>query len=834
MLSVKLAWSQTLNLWRAGALRVLVFALVIAVTAITAVGFFTARVDDALTQQGGLLLGGDVAVISDHAIASKHTQAAKSLNLKAVKTYEFASMLTYANDNQLVQIKAVDESFPLRGDLTVGKNTLDNGVVVKHGPKRGSVWIAPRLANLLDLSVGAQVQVGALYFVVSHILVNEPSRGGDMFNFAPRLMMHAADLPATALIQYGSRVKYQLLLAGAPQAVSQFYQATSPQLGRGEKIQNVQNARPEIKSALEKARQFLGLSAMVSLILAMVAMVLSSMPYIKQSLESFALMRCFGASKQTVMQILAFQTLLIAVVSAVVGIGLGYVAQLGLEQVAGHLFVESLPPIPLAPMGIALVVSIAMMFAVVLPHAWQMRNLTAMNILRRETMMPSLTSQFKYLPAIIVMVAAIFWQANSATLATATVAALLGLSLVMVLLAWACFKISAVLLRKLGSSQRLNSIKMGVYGLKRRLGLSIMQMIGFSIGLTVLILLSLVRNDLIESWQSSLPADAPNRFVINIQADQIPVVKQFFADHAIADANVLPMVRARLISRNGEDMQHKAWKTDRQQRLVQREFNLSMAATMQSDNQLLEGEWWLPTDSGKPYMSIEHDLATTLGIALGDALVFSIAGSLQTFTVTSIRKVDWDTMRANFFAVTPPTTLDAFSASYLSSFHLPKAKVRAMNALVRALPNLTVIDIAALLKQVRGIMQQMSTTIAFVYGFSLVAGIAVIYAALVATQEARVMEATLMRVFGQSKREVTIAYLTEFVVIGFIAALVAVLVANGLAYYLSEYILNIPFQFNVIAILVSLVLASVFIPLAAWFGLRRYLNIAPRQILQSI
>ncbi len=834
MLSIKLAWQQTLNLWRAGALRVLVFALIVAVTAITAVGFFTARVDSALTQQGGLLLGGDVAMLSDHVIQSSYIQSAQSLNLQSVNTVEFASMVTFGDDNQLAQIKAVDTGFPLRGDLTIGQSTLDAGVLVKHGPKQGEVWIEPRLTNLLAVKVGDQVQVGMLDFVVSQILVREPSRGGDMFNFAPRLMMHTADLPATELIQTGSRVKYQLLVAGAPQAVKQFYETTAPLLGRGEKIQDVQSARPEIRSALEKARQFLGLSAMVSLILAMVAMVLSSMPYIKQSLETFALMRCFGAAKQLVLQVLAWQTAFIAVLSAIVGIALGYIAQLGLEQVAGHLFVDALPPIPLAPIGMALLVSLAMMFAVVLPHAWQIRHLTAMNILRRETIAPNASNQFKYLPAALVMVAAIFWQANSVKLAAATVAALIGLSAVMVLLAWVCINASVAIMDKAATSKTMNSIKMGVYGLKRRMGLSIMQMIGFSIGLTVLMLLALVRNDLINSWQASLPADAPNRFVINIQSDQIPAVEHFFKQHEIKGSQVLPMIRGRLMTKNGEDMQNKVWKTDRQQRLAQREFNLSMAQDLQSDNQLLEGEWWRENDHGKSYMSIEHDLAKNLGVKLNDQLVFDIAGAPIEFTVTSIRKVDWDTMRANFFAVTTPATLNAFSASYLSSFHLPKEKVLAMNQLVKDLPNLTVIDIAALLAQVRGIMQQMSTTIAFVYLFSLVAGIAVIYAALVATQEARVMEATLMRVFGSSKREVTVAYLTEFVVIGFVAALVAVVVANGLAYYLSQYVLNISFQFNVGAVLVSLVLASIFIPLAAWFGLRGYLNVTPRQLLQSV
>jgi putative ABC transport system permease protein len=834
MLTIKLAWSQTVNLWRAGALKVLVSALVIAVTAITTIGFFTARIEGALTQQGGLLLGGDVAILSDHPVPESFILNAEKQHLRTAKTYEFASMVTFGDDNQLAQIKAVDASFPLRGDLTISVKMHESGVAVGQGPTRGTVWLEPRLANLLNVKVGDQVQVGALTFKVSHLLVNEPSRGGDMFNFAPRLMMHAADLAATELIQYGSRVKYQLLVAGNPQAVSHFFKETEPILARGEKIEDVQNARPEIKSALDKARQFLGLSAMTSLILAMVAMVLSSMPYIKQSLETFALMRCFGASKKLVMQILALQTFLIALLSGLVGILFGFVAQFGLEKLAGSLFLETLPPISIMPVIVAVCVSVSMMFAVVLPHAWQMRHLTAMNILRRETFSPTLASHFKYLPAVLVMMIAIIWQANSLKLAVVTVAVLLGLSGVMIIAAITVIKLSTNLLTKTAKNATVNSIKMGLYGLKRRLGLSIMQMIGFSIGLTVLMLLSLVRNDLINSWQASLPEDAPNRFVINIQQAQIPLVETFFKTEGIQNTHILPMIRGRLISKNGEDMQNKTFESERATRLAQREFNLSVAAQMQSDNQLVDGRWWTPAEYGKPYLSIEQDLAKTLGILLGDNLVFDIAGTQMTFEVSSIRKVDWDTMRANFFAVTPPKVLDEFSASYLSSFHLPATSELAMNQLVKALPNLTVIDIAALLKQVRGIMQQMSTTIAFVYLFSLVAGIAVIYAALIATQEARVMEATLMRVFGQTRQAVSIAYLTEFAVIGLIAALVAVIVSNLFAYYLSHQILHIPYYFNAGTALTSLFLATLLIPCAAWFGLRGYLNVTPRQLLQSI
>ena len=837
MLNIKLAWSQTISLWRAGALRVLVFALVLAVAAITAVGFFTQRVESALNQQGGLLLGGDIALQADHQITKKYETDALALGLNTVKTYEFASMAIHGDANQLSEIKVVGEGFPLRGDLTINtaKNSNESlAQQVKHGPNSGEAWVEPRLANLLNLKIGDTVDVGEKTLRVAAILVREPSRGGDMFSFAPRLMMHADDLPATNLIQFGSRVKYQLLLAGAPQNVDNYFSIVKPQLARGEKIEDVRNARPEIKSALDKAQQFLGLSAMVSVILAMVAMLLSSLPYIKQSLDTFALMRCFGAAQKTVMQLLALQTLIIALFSALAGIVLGYLAQLGLAKLAGSLFLETLPQVSFAPATVGLVASVAMMFAVVIPHAWQMRNLTAMNILRRETLVQTNAAKFKFLPAIIVMALMVFWQAGDTKIALSTLLAGFGLCVVVAVFAYALVSIATRLFDLSPQNVHINAVKIGVQSIKRRFGLSVMQMIGFSLGLMVLILLALVRGDLIRNWQASLPADAPNRFVINIQPQQIAGIEQLFDTLKIESTAVFPMVKGRLVSINEKPINTTVYKEERAKRLAEREFNLSWAAQMQTDNVLLEGRWWSAADHGKPYISIEQDLAKTLGIKLNDMLVFDVAGNTLNLKVTSLRKVEWDTMRANFFAVTPPGVLDEYAANYISSFHLPQKADASLNQLVKTYPNLTVIDIAALMQQVRGIMQKMSSTIEYVFLFSLVAGVAVLYAALVATQQERIAEATLMRIFGASRAQVGIAYIAEFACIGLIAAFVAAIAANALAYYISDHLLNIPFQFNFSLAVFTMLVAAVVIPLAAWLGLRRFLNIPPRQLLNSI
>jgi putative ABC transport system permease protein len=348
-----------------------------------------------------------------------------------------------------------------------------------------------------------------------------------------------------------------------------------------------------------------------------------------------------------------------------------------------------------------------------------------------------------------------------------------------------------------------------------------------------LILLALVRGDLLHSWQASLPADAPNRFVINIQAAQIEGIKTFFSQAGVRDAEVLPMVRGRLVAINNKPLDTTKYQDDRSRRLAEREFNLSWAMNMQTDNQLRAGRWWSSSESGKPMLSLEQGLAESLGIKLGDHLVYDIAGTKITLTVTSLRKVEWDTMRTNFFAVTPPGVLEGFATSFITSFHLPPGRDELLNRLVKRYSNLTVIDITAVMEQVRGIMNKMTYALEYVFGFSLIAGITVLYAALVATREERVREATLLRVLGASRKQVVHAVLTEFFCIGLLAAVVATVAASALAYYISVHILNIAYQFNWQLAVLALLGASLSVPFAAWLGTRGFLDQPPRQLLQS-
>jgi len=829
MMAFLLAWRQLRSLWAAGEIRVLLLALILAVTATTSVGFFTDRIQASLQSQGNLLLGADLVVSADHQLDAKYRAEASRLAFRNIQTMEFPSMVVNTDQSQLAEIKAVEQGFPLRGDLTISQQLHGAGTVARGVPAPGNVWIEPRLSNLLGLKIGDMVEVGESKLRVDAILQREPSRGGDMFSIAPRLMMNLADVPATNLIQFGSRVKYQFLVAAEPEQIRKLAAWIKPQLLRGERLEDTSSARPEMKSALEKAQQFLGLSAMVGIILAMVAMFLASLPYVQKNLDTYALMRCFGAPKQLIVRILLWQTLLLALIGSLVGCLLGFFAQQGLAVLAGKLFLETLPEPTMMPALGGLLAGFSTMLAVVWPQLVRLSEVPALRILRRDLGDSDVASWLSFIPALIVLAGLVFWHAGNIKLASAALLGLIGLILVTGLIAIYAGKLLARL-----PADGIGTWKLGLAGLKRRPLMATAQVVGVSLGLMALILLALVRGDLLQNWQSSLPADAPNRFVINIQPDQIDGIKAFFAQASIDNAEVFPMVRGRLVAVNQKPLNIKQYVDERAQRLAEREFNLSWAADMQADNQLESGRWWQANEHGKPMLSLEQGLADTLKLKLGDTLSYDIAGSRIDLTVTSLRKVEWDTMRANFFAVTPPGVLDNFAASYITSFHLPVGQEDTLNQLVRRFPNLTVIDVAALMEQVRGIMGKMTYAIEYVFGFSLLAGLAVLYAALVATREERVREATLLRVLGASRLQVTLAILTEFCAIGAIAALVASLAANAMAYYVSAHLLNIPYQFNLHASLVALLLSIVLVPFAAWLGIRGFLNQPPRALLQSI
>lgn len=822
-----LALRQLRSAWRANELRVLLAALVLAVAVTSAVGFFADRIHSALERQGSLLLGADLVVVSDHALSGAWLQQARGRGLDAVETLEFPSMVRYGEASGLAEIKAVAPGYPLRGTLMVSGTAYGAARTAHHAPTRGEVWLESRLAAALGVAAGGQVSLGARDFIVGAILIQEPARGGDLFSIAPRLLMALEDVASTGLVQFGSRIDYRLLLAGDDATVRAYADWARANLERGMRVEDVRSARPEVRQALAKTRQFLGLAAVASVMLGMVAMALAMLRHVQCQLDACALMRCFGASQRAIFGIFFWQTVMIGLVGGAAGCLFGYAAQEVLARMVGHLFLEHLPaPTPL-PALTGLLAGMAVLLGIALPHLMRLRGVPALRILHHDLDGASV-HWLAWLPALAIMLALVFWSARDARLGWIALAGLGGLLLVAALVAWLGAGLLRGTLGRAGGAWRL-----GFANLLRRPGLTLAQVAGFGLGIMAMLLLTLVRADLLASWQSSLPPDAPNRFVINIQPHQLDDIRAFFGDAGLSAPQTFPMVRGRLVAINGAALDPARYTDDRARRLATREFNLSWAADMQADNRIVGGRWWGGNEHGQPLLSLEEGIAHTLGIRLGDRLTYDIAGRRIALEVRSLRRVAWDSMRANFFAVTPPGVLEDYPASHMTSLYLPREEEGLLARLVQRFPNLTVIDVAAILEQVRGIMARMAHAVQFVFVFTLLSGFAVLYAALNASLTERRQEVALLRVLGAGRRQVLAGVLAEFAWIGILSGAMATAGASVLAWVISTQLLGLPYAFNPLLALTACVAGGVLVPWAAWLGLRGVLRQPPSLILHS-
>ena len=832
MQALRLATRQLRSHWRSGEIRVLLLALVLAVGAMSAVGFFTDRIQSALSRQGASLIGADMVVVGDHPLPQGLEDQAHAQGLAFTRSIEFPSMVMHGEQGQLAEIKAVGEGYPLRGQLQIAERPYGQPRAVRKGPSSGELWIEPRLASQLNIEVGDSLEVGAKSLRVTAILQQDPARAGGFFGFAPRLIMHLDDIASTGLIQVGSRVSYRLLVAGNTANINRYFGWAESRLGRGERLESAENARPEIRSALEKTRPFLGLAAMAGAVLAFVAVALAAAQFARRQMDACALMRCFGSSQAFILQVFFYQILMIGVLGSLAGCLLGYLAQEVLAQFAGRLFLETLPAPGWEPLGAGMVAGVAALLGIVFPQLMALRQVPALRILRQDVGLEHAQGMLRnlllWLPGAFVFLVIVHWTARDLRLGGAILAGLMGLLCVIIIMSY----LLGFLLRRV-MQHSSGAWRLGLANLLRRPVVSTLQVAGFGLGITAMLLLTIVRGDLLQAWRDALPADAPNRYVINIQPDQRLGIQTFFTHAGLATPTVYPMVRGRLVSVNGQAIDTSRYQDDRARRLAEREFNLSWSALMQPDNQLVAGRWWLPAESGSPQLSLEKGIAETLGIALGDRLGYEIGGKHLEVTVTSLRKVDWDTLKPNFFAITPPGVLEAMPVSYMTACFIPADRGEILNRLVHDFPNVTVIDVAAVLEQVRSIIDRMAYAVQFVFGFCLLAGVAVLYAALVATRDERVREVALIRVFGATRRQVGMAVVAEFVWIGALAGFMSASAASLIAYFVSDRLLHLPYVLDPMLFLLSLLVGAACIPGAAWLGIRKVILTPPRSTLQS-
>ena len=819
--------------WRAGELRVLALALMIAVTSVTSVSFFADRVRQGLNREAHQILGGDILLAGDQPWDPAITAEVARRRLALAQSTNFISMAQAGDKSTLAGVKAVTASYPLRGRLRIADRMNAPDRVAERGPEPGTVWLDERLTTALSVNVGDTLKLGSVELRVAAVLTLDPDRGANFFNIAPRLMMAVEDVAATRLIQTGSRVTYQVLAAGERAEVDAFEAWARPRLERGQRIETLENARPEIRSSLDRAQGFLGLTALLAAILAGVAIALATRRFVERQLDACAVMRCLGATQSRLITLYGSEFLALGVLACLVGCIAGFAAQGLIAYWLGSIIQARLPQPSLLPALQGGLVGMTLLLGFALPPLLQLKNVPAARVIRRESGAPKGGTLFAYAFGFATLVTLLLWQAGDLKLGATVVGGFSVAVLVFVSVAWAGLRVASapLVVRTLGAGNP--AVRYGLANLRRHARSNAVQVASLALGLTAILLLTITRADLIDAWRQASPADAPNRFVIGIQPEQLQPVKDFFHAARVLAPDFYPMVRGRLIALNGNPINEKNYPDERAKRLIEREFNLSFMDALPGHNQIASGRWFDPRNRSEAEASVEVGISKTLDLKLGDQLTYDVAGENFTARITSLRKLKWDSMKVNFFVVTPPWVLAKSPTSYVTAFRLEDGAEPVLDRMVATFPNLTVVDVSAALKQAQGIIDQVIQAVQFVFLFALGAGLLVLYSALLATEDERRREAAIMRAFGASAAQVSGAQRAEFLVMGALAGLLATLAASVISQQLAQRIFQLELAANIGLWIYGPLAGIMLLSLNAWLSARKVLNASPSLVLRE-
>jgi putative ABC transport system permease protein len=836
---LRLAWRQLRRDLKAGDIRILVAALMLAVVAVTAVGFITDRANRALLIQANQLMGGDAVLRADAPIAGVIRKASAAPALRHADEIELDSMVRVGAGEdarlRLGELHALGDGFPLRGAFRLVDATGTERNVATR-PPRGSVWMSRGGAATLGARIGDRIALGSATLRLDAIVLKEPNAALDYFNVAPRVFLNALDLPATGLVQEGSRVGYRLMVVGDAGDVERFVDIAKANLARGQRLETAGQANPEIRSALDRAGRFLGLAALVSVVLAAVAVAMAARRHSERHLSGAAVMRCLGASQRTLVGIHVGEMVFLGLIASMLGVAIAFALQWAVAGWLAQLLKLSIPAAGWLPAWQGLSVGMVVLLAFATPPVLALRRVSALRVLRRDLDTTEPSAWLVAIAGFAGMAVLLWWKAGSATLGAAMLLGIAATLAVLALLAW----LLILVVRRLRPRLR-GSLRYGLANVSRRPGTSIAQVSALGLGLMALLLLGFVRTDLLDRWQLSLAQDAPNRFLINVQAGQVQPVRAFVASQHLPPPVLFPMVRGRLLSRNGTPVTARTLQRDDDDdagpgpsRRADREFNLSTASTLRADNSVVAGTFWPPTRLRAPQISVEQRFAESLGWKLGDRIAFDIAGQRFEAPITSIRTVDWESFKPNFFVIASPGALDAYPASYVTAVKVPSGDTRFTAALVERFPNVSVIDIEAVLQQVRNTGDQVSKVVQVVFWFSLAAGVLVLLAAISASQDERLLEGGVMRVLGGSRRQLRLAQASEFAAIGLLSGLVAAIAASVLSGVVADRVFDLPWTPNWTLAVVGGAVGMLAALVAGLAATRRVVDVPPNVVLREL
>lgn len=741
------------------------------------------------------LLASDLLIAADQPLPAQLIEEAQSRQLRIAQTVVFPSMATAGEHSKLASLKAVSPEYPLRGSLQVEQV---NSQAPTLSPVSGTVFVESVLLTNLHTKVGDSLRLGDRQFLISGVLTRELDRGAAFMNFAPRVMMSLDDLKSTGLISLGSRVTYRLLLAGSDNQIAAYQQWANryieTQNFRGLRIETLENAQPTMRKTLEKAEQFLSLIALLTAMIAAVAIGLSARRYMVGQADACAALKCFGATRAVILKKQIKTLLTLGVVAAIVGSTLGYLVQEVLTGLLGNLLLGNLPSISIGPILWSILFTWVLLFGFAGPPLLGLANVSPMRLIRKEFELATLATAWVALLAIttcafLIWVAARDWK----------LALWVGLSFAGAIVIFSAAARGVLWLLSIVNPQNF-ALRFTITAMGRRAGFAVMQITALGIAMMTILMILLLRQDLLNAWQGNIPVDAPNRFMINIQGDQKVGITKTLEAGGVSKPDFSPMVRGRLVELNGRDISSADYSEENAKRLIDREFNLSYTEQLPLGNRIVSGKW-ISGDS--PQVSIETGIAKTLKLKLGDQMTFEVAGEKISAPITSLRKLDWGSMRVNFFVIMPPSQLSALPQSWITSYYQNPNKETLDFQLSQAYPNLTLVDVSASLKQIQDVLNKLSAALGLLFAFTIVAAILVLIAAIAATQDERYRNAALLKAMGASRAVLTQIARIELLVIGFTAGLLAGIAAGLAAWALGRFVMEIEFNAFAQAILMG-------------------------------
>ena len=816
------------SLWRdlrSGELRLLIVAVTLAVAALTAVGFFADRLKGGLQRDARQLLGGDAVVASDRATPQAFIDKARALGLQTSTTIGFPTMgratESQGGASKLVALKVVAGGYPLRGRLTVAPAPDAPGQTTRDIPAPGEVWADAPLLEALNLNMGDALLLGDTRLRISRIIVIEPDRGGGFMNFAPRVMLNQADLDATRLVQPASRLNYRFAVAGEEGPVKQFAQWAALEVEkpvvRGVRIESLESGRPEMRQTMDRAEKFLNLVALLAAMLSAVAVALAARGFAANHLDDCAMLRVLGLSQRTIALSYTVEFALIGLSASALGVAIGFGVHYVFVVLLAGLVEATLPAASGWPVVFGLGMGLTLLFAFGLPPVLQLAQVPPLRVIRRDVgnLKPA---SLAVLGIGVAGFAALLLAASSdLMLGLIAVGGFAAAVLVFAALSWLAVK---ALRRSVNETTAPRWLVLATRQISARPAYAVVQVSALAVGLLALILLVLLRTDLISSWRKATPPDAPNRFVINVLPEQGDAFQKTLRNAGVTNYDWFPMIRGRLVAVNGKTTTPDDFADDRAKRMIDREFNLSHSATQPAHNQVIAGRW---TDEEAGAISVEESIATTLGLKLGDSLRFDIGGMPVDAKITSLRKVDWGSMRANFYAMYPVGKMADLPVTYMSAFKAPAAK-GFDNTLVRDFPNITNVDVSTTLAQIQRVLDQVIRAVEFLFGFTLAAGLVVLFAAITATREERAREFAIMRAVGAQGKLLRQVQRAELAGVGLLAGLLASVVAMAVGWGLAKFVFNFEWTASPVVLLAGAVTGALLAMAAGWWGLRDVLR----------